>query len=120
MESPQYIIVKLDRVEEPILAADPLETDIPPGSGSGISNAVTQYGADASGKTVTTAVLNNAIQAAGSRGKEASSTSRLESIKSETLSFPQAPPPISPLAPLYVLRGTAQTTRPTGINHLRT
>jgi polygalacturonase len=69
MATPRYLIVRLSEVGEVIIAADPLETNIPPSSGTGIFNVVTQYGADASGNRVTTAAFTNAINAAGSRGQ---------------------------------------------------
>lgn len=69
MSSPQYIIVKFADVGEVIIAADPLEAGAPVSSGTGIFNVATQYGADSSGNSVTTAAFNNAIAAAGSRGQ---------------------------------------------------
>lgn len=69
MASPRYIIVRIAGVNEVIIAADPLETDIPPSSGTGIFNVVTQYGADNSGSSVTTTAFTNAVNAAGSRGQ---------------------------------------------------
>lgn len=67
MKSPRYLIVRLSDVGEVIIAADPLETNIPPSSGTGIFNVVTQYGADSSGNSVTTSAFTSAINAAGSR-----------------------------------------------------
>lgn len=68
MNDPQYIIVKAAGVQELIILADPLETNVPPSSGTGIFN-VMSYGADASGNTVTTSAFRSAIQAAGARGQ---------------------------------------------------
>lgn len=69
MNTPQYLIVRLSDVGEVIIAADPLETDTPASSGTGIYNVQTQYGADASGGSVTTTPFRNAISAAGQRGQ---------------------------------------------------
>lgn len=69
MPSPQYLIVRLSEVGEVIIAADPLETNIPPPSGTGIFNVVSQYDADMSGNTVTTASFSKAVAAAGARGQ---------------------------------------------------
>ncbi|KAF8157860.1 pectin lyase fold/virulence factor [Crassisporium funariophilum] len=69
MQTPQYIILKSTGVQELIILADPLETNIPPSSGTGIFNVVTQYGADASGNSLSTIALTNALQAAGARGQ---------------------------------------------------
>ncbi|KAF8073412.1 pectin lyase fold/virulence factor [Lyophyllum atratum] len=68
LDQPKYLIVRLSDVGEVIIAADPLETNIPPTSGIDIFNVVTQYGADASGNSVTTAAFSKAILAAGTRG----------------------------------------------------
>ncbi|KAF8894797.1 pectin lyase fold/virulence factor [Infundibulicybe gibba] len=69
MKTPQYIIVRLADVGELVIAADPLETDIPSSSGSGIFNVASQYGADSSGGTVTTKAFTAAIKDAGVRGQ---------------------------------------------------
>ncbi|KAF9465772.1 pectin lyase fold/virulence factor [Collybia nuda] len=63
MDTPRYLIVRLSEVGEVILAADPLETNAPSPSGPGIFNVVTQYGADTSGRTVTTAAFRSALSA---------------------------------------------------------
>ncbi|GLB45470.1 putative glycosyl hydrolases family 28 [Lyophyllum shimeji] len=64
LDEPKYLIVRLHDVGELIIAADPLETNVPPSSGPGIFNVVTQYGADASGARVTTLAFTQALQAA--------------------------------------------------------
>ncbi|KAF8061692.1 pectin lyase fold/virulence factor [Lyophyllum atratum] len=69
LATPEYIIVHSSGVEELIIAADPLEVNTPPSSGVGIYNVVSEYGADASGSTLSTTAFRNAIQAAGARGK---------------------------------------------------
>ncbi|KAF9459980.1 pectin lyase fold/virulence factor [Collybia nuda] len=69
MNTPQYLIVRLSEVGEVIIAADPLEANIPPTSGTGIFNVVSQFGADASGGTVTTSAFTSAVNAAGARGQ---------------------------------------------------
>ncbi|GLB35525.1 putative glycosyl hydrolases family 28 [Lyophyllum shimeji] len=69
LAKPEYLIIHSSGVEELILAADPLETNVPPSSGTGIFNVVSQYGADASGTKSSTTAFQNAIRAAGARGQ---------------------------------------------------
>lgn len=70
MNDPQYLIVKLEGIEELVIVADPLETDIPPDSGTGIFNVIsTPYSADSTGKTVTTTAFTSALHDAGLRGQ---------------------------------------------------
>jgi hypothetical protein len=46
ISSTQYLIVKLDGVEELVIVADSLETYIPPAPDTGIFNVVTQHDTD--------------------------------------------------------------------------
>ncbi|MFC4302503.1 family 16 glycoside hydrolase [Cohnella boryungensis] len=61
LSSSTYVIVKINNLKKLVIAADPLETDIPPSTGAGIYN-VTQspYNADKTG----TSMASNAIQQA--------------------------------------------------------
>lgn len=63
MEKPEYLIVKLNTKREIVLLADPVETDAPAAEGNGVWNAVS-LGADATGRTSATAVLQSAVDAA--------------------------------------------------------
>jgi polygalacturonase len=58
-----YLIIKINDLKEFVVYADPLETDIPPSSGTGIFN-VLQYGADNTGAGITQGV-QSALDAAG-------------------------------------------------------
>lgn len=58
-----YLIVKINDLKEFVIVADPLETDIPPSSGSGIFN-VLDYGADDTGASITKGI-QTAMDAAG-------------------------------------------------------
>ncbi|KAF8159884.1 pectin lyase fold/virulence factor [Crassisporium funariophilum] len=68
MENPHYMIVRLPSYREIVICADPLETNRPASSGDGIFNVVTQFGADKSGKSVSTNAFVNALRAANARG----------------------------------------------------
>lgn len=69
MSKPDYVIVRLSDVGEVIIAADPLETNIPPSSGANVFNVVTQFGADTSGGSLSTAAFQNALQVANNHGQ---------------------------------------------------
>ncbi|RDB24227.1 hypothetical protein Hypma_008590 [Hypsizygus marmoreus] len=69
MKEPVYIIIYIKNSKRQlIIAADPLDT-APPVSGKGVFNVVTQYGADASGKSLSTNAFMTALLAANSYGK---------------------------------------------------
>jgi len=58
----QYLIVKINTFKELVIAADPPEKKKPASSGKGIFNVMAEkYGADASGKTLTTMAFQQAI-----------------------------------------------------------
>lgn len=66
LSSSTYVIVEINGARKKIvIAADPLETNIPPSSGAGIYN-VTQspYNADSTGATMATNAIQSAINAA--------------------------------------------------------
>lgn len=69
MDTARYVIVRIADVGEVIIAADPLETNKPASSGTGIFNVVSRYGADNTGSTVTTAAFRSALHDAGIRGQ---------------------------------------------------
>ncbi|KIM47152.1 glycoside hydrolase family 28 protein [Hebeloma cylindrosporum] len=69
MENPHYMIIRLPGGYRPIvICADPLETNAPASSGSGIFNVVTQFGADKSGNSLSTDAFVNALRAAKANG----------------------------------------------------
>ncbi|ADB33990.1 coagulation factor 5/8 type domain protein [Kribbella flavida DSM 17836] len=63
----EYLIVKLDGRPDLVIAADPAETDRPASSGPRIHNVVT-YGADATGRALSTSAVQNAVNAANAAG----------------------------------------------------
>ena len=64
-----YVIVKINNMKKLVIAADPLETDIPASSGAGIYNVTaTKYHADPTGATLSTAALQGAIDDAHNAG----------------------------------------------------
>ena len=66
---PQYLIVKINRNKELIVAADPLEQDAPPACGEGIYNVAEKpYGADPHGRLDATAAIQAAISDAAEKG----------------------------------------------------
>lgn len=70
LSSSTYVIVKInDLTKKMVIAADPLETDIPPSSGTGIYN-VTQapYNADKTGATMASGAIQRAIDDANQAG----------------------------------------------------
>jgi polygalacturonase len=68
LEESRYLIIKINNYPELVIAADDLETDVPPASGTGIFNVVTSYGADPTGSTLCTTALQGAIDAASAAG----------------------------------------------------
>ncbi|WP_059053190.1 family 16 glycoside hydrolase [Paenibacillus senegalimassiliensis] len=69
LSSSTYVIVKINDLKKIVIAADPLETDIPASSGPGIYN-VTQspYNADRTGNTMATTAIQRAIDDANQAG----------------------------------------------------
>jgi len=63
MTQPEYLIVKINNKREIVIAADPLEENVPAPSGEGIWN-VAALGADGTAQTSATAVIQQAINAA--------------------------------------------------------
>lgn len=65
----EYLIVWVRNKRRLIIAADPLETSVPPSSGTGIFN-ITQspYNADRTGATMMTSAIQNAVNAASAYG----------------------------------------------------
>lgn len=67
LEKPEYLIVKLNAKREIAIAADPLESDAPAAQGDGIWN-VADLGADGTGRSSATAVIQRAIRDASESG----------------------------------------------------
>ena len=64
-----YVIVEINNLKRLVIAADPLETDIPASSGAGIHNIThSPYNADSTGATMATASIQKAIDDAHNRG----------------------------------------------------
>lgn len=64
-----YVIVEINNLKRLVIAADPLETDIPAASGAGIHNVThSPYNADSTGATMATAGIQKAIDDAHNRG----------------------------------------------------
>jgi hypothetical protein len=62
LQHDQYLIVRINAFKELVIAADPPEKSKPAASGKGIFNVMAEkYGADASGKTLTTTAFQRAI-----------------------------------------------------------
>ncbi len=69
LERDEYLILKINNYKELVLTVDPPETDIPPSSGVGIFNVVSEtYRADNTGKVISTGSLQKAIDDASSWG----------------------------------------------------
>ncbi len=68
IDKSEYTIVKIDGYKEIIVAADDLETDVPPSSGDGVYNVVVGYGADATGSKCVKNAFQSAIDAAHAAG----------------------------------------------------
>lgn len=65
---PTYLIVNINALDELAVLIDPLETDIPASSGSGIYNVVTGYSADPTGAALATTAVQSAIDDASAAG----------------------------------------------------
>ncbi|MCR5754686.1 MAG: DUF1080 domain-containing protein, partial [Acetatifactor sp.] len=69
LSSSTYVIVKINNMKKLVIAADPLETDIPASSGPGIYNVTaSKYNADKTGATLATAAIQGAIDDAHNAG----------------------------------------------------
>jgi hypothetical protein len=68
LQESRYLIVKINKLKELVLIADPLEVSAPPASGHGIYHVVTNYGADLTGKTMASSAIQEAINDASSAG----------------------------------------------------
>ncbi|MGW3152555.1 coagulation factor 5/8 type domain-containing protein [Streptomyces sp. NPDC001177] len=69
MRGAEYLIIKLDGQRQLVLAADPTETDRPSPSGTGIFNVTkAPHNADATGKTISTAAVQKALDSASAYG----------------------------------------------------
>jgi len=65
----QHLIISVNGLKPFALCADPMETNVPPSSGTGIFNVlVSPYNADNTGSTLTSAAIQNAINAASAYG----------------------------------------------------
>lgn len=72
LQRDEYLIVKVDKKKELVLAADPPETDRPASQGQGIFNVLTDpYRADNTGTTLATTALRRAIDDAAAFGTSA-------------------------------------------------
>lgn len=64
-----YVIVEINKLKKLVIAADPLETDIPASSGDGIYNVTDpRYNADSTGTTMATTAIQKAIDDANAAG----------------------------------------------------
>lgn len=64
-----YVIVEINNLKRLVIAADPLETNVPASSGTGIHNVtLSPYNADRSGAAMSTTAIQNAINAAHNAG----------------------------------------------------
>ena len=69
LSSSTYVIVKINNLKKIVIAADPLETDIPASSGAGIYNVTrSPYNADSTGTSMATTAIQKAIDDANSAG----------------------------------------------------
>ncbi len=66
--TPRYLVVQVNALEKLVLLGDPPERDVPPPSGPGIFNVVTDHGADKTGESYTQPALQAAIDSASSYG----------------------------------------------------
>ena len=65
----QYLIISVNGLKPFVLGADPAETVVPPSSGTGIFNVLAPpYNADNTGTSLTSAAIQNAINAASAYG----------------------------------------------------
>jgi hypothetical protein len=69
LSSSTYVIVNINSLKKLVIAADPLETDIPASSGAGIYNVTSApYNADSTGISMATTAIQNAIDDANQAG----------------------------------------------------
>ncbi|WP_240420083.1 family 16 glycoside hydrolase [Paenibacillus periandrae] len=69
LSSSTYVIVKINDLKKMVIAADPLETDIPASSGTGIYNVTSSpYNADSTGTSMATTAIQKAIDDANGAG----------------------------------------------------
>lgn len=69
LEKDEYLIIKINNYKELVLTVDPPETDVPPASGEGIFNVITEnYRADNTGNAISTGSLQKAIDDATAWG----------------------------------------------------
>jgi len=69
LEKPSYVIVKINKLREAVIAGDSLETEAPPASGNRIHNITAiPYKADASGEQYATTAIQTAIDTANKAG----------------------------------------------------
>jgi len=69
LSSSTYVVVEINNLKKLVIAADPLETDIPASSGTGIYNVTSSpYNADSTGATMATTAIQNAIDDANNAG----------------------------------------------------
>ncbi len=62
LDRPRYLMVNINQLQNLVILADPLEVDAPPPTGEGIRNVQqAPYGADATGTSKVTAILQHAI-----------------------------------------------------------
>lgn len=69
LTSSTYVIVKINNLKKIVIAADPLETDIPASSGPGIYNVTSSpYNANSTGSAMATTAIQKAIDDANQAG----------------------------------------------------
>jgi len=69
LNSSKYLILKINNLPDLVIAADNLETDVPPSSGPGIFNVrSSQYSADSTGGSTATTAIQQAIDDASGVG----------------------------------------------------
>lgn len=68
LDESRYLIVKINKLKELVLIADPLEASAPPSFGIDIYNVVADYSADLTGKKMATTAIQEAINDANAAG----------------------------------------------------
>ena len=63
----RYLVIKVNNLENLVIAADPLETDIPVPNGGSVKNLLDYSGIDTTGNTLMTSKLQKAIDDAAAR-----------------------------------------------------
>ncbi len=63
----RYLVIKVNNLENLVIAADPLETNIPVPNGGSVKNVLDYAGIDTTGKTLMTSKLQKAIDDAAAR-----------------------------------------------------